>query len=419
MSMFFFIQYSIVRKKEHLHYAVYLLTLFIYYFLAMPDLFIPMNEANSSFIASMGIFKRPVQFLSSVFYTFFVIYYLGLDSTSPKLKKFFRMLIGGYLFFSATCLALNLLNIKYDYFYFIISLLLFPVQLTVVTALLKHKVPYARFVIWGTIVVIIGSIIALGYTMYGPHVTLLERIQIFLPAQACIMIDMFLFTVAMQKKIADTEKSLINASYQRQHAVLLERERIIADLHDDVGGGLSSIRMMSDLMAQQSAAGNNSNTVSFAQKISVTAKDIAQRMHTIIWSLNIENDTLENFVEYVRQYGISFFENSGVHFQCSTDADIPLKLQLKGVLRKNLFLIIKESFHNILKHAEAKKAVVHIFIGDHILHVQVKDDGIGITNPNQFGNGLKNIKKRMDEIGGHLTITSNGGTTIKIDVAVE
>lgn len=418
MSVFFFIQYSIIRKKEHFFYAVYLLSLSVYYVLAIPDLFFPLNARDSDFITALNIFKRPVQFLSSVFYTFFVVYYLGLKNTSKFLFRFFWWLMVCYVLLSSLCLLFNLLKIPYDDTYYLISLLLFPAQIFGVSALFKYKVPYSKYIIWGTIIVILGSAIALMISKFGPHATLLDRIKIFLPAQLCIILDMFLFTVALQKKIADTEKSLINSAYQRQHAVLLERERIIADLHDDVGGGLSSIRMMSDLMVQQGSNGNTANTVSFAQKISVTSKDIAQRMHTIIWSLNVENDTLENFVEYVRQYGISFFENSGVHFQCTTDSDIPLHVQLKGVQRKNLFLIIKESFHNILKHAAAQKAVVHIFVGDSILHIQVKDDGNGIKNPNQFGNGLKNMKKRMEEIGGKLEIFSNAGTTIKIDAVI-
>ncbi|MBC7535140.1 MAG: hypothetical protein H7258_05550 [Ferruginibacter sp.] len=419
MTLFFFIQYSIIKRREHLYYALYLLAISVYYLLAVPDLFFSRNAGNSNILDDLNFFKRPVQFMSSVFYTLFVIYYLGLKNTSLYLYKFFRFLIGSYFFLALLCLLFNFLNIEYNNAYYLLSMLLLPVQLYVVGTLLKNQVPYSKFIVWGTIMIILGSTVTLLISIYGPHTGgLLQAVQIFLPVQFCILIDMFLFTIALQKKIADNEKSLIDAAYQRQHAVLLERERIIADLHDDVGGGLSSIRMMSDLMAHPGSNVNPVNTISFAHKISITAKDIAQRMHTIIWSLNAENDTLGNFVEYVRQYGFSFFENSGVTFNCNTDADLPVDLQLKGVQRKNIFLIMKEAFHNTLKHAGAANSNVHIYIGKKILHIEVKDNGSGVTNPNQFGNGLKNMKKRMDEIGGTLEITSNGGTNIKINVAV-
>ncbi|MFT3909476.1 MAG: 7TM diverse intracellular signaling domain-containing protein [Ferruginibacter sp.] len=416
MSVFFFIQYSILKRREHLNYALYLLAVSVYYLLAIPELFFSLTAKSSAAITALNLFKRPVQYMSSVFYTFFIIYYLGLKSTSAYLFRFFRVMIVVYIILSATCLGLNFLEVRYDKIYYFVSMLILPVQLYMVIALLKHRVPYSKYIIWGTIMILLGSMVTLLISIYVPHTgTLIDVIQIFLPVQISILLDMFLFTVALQKKIADTEKSLINAAYQRQHAVLIERERIIADLHDDVGGGLSSIRMMSDLLAQQ---GNTINTSAFAQKISVTAKDIAHRMHTIIWSLNVENDTLENFIEYVRQYGFSFFENSGVDFRCTNDRDLPQSLQLKGVLRKNLFLIMKEAFNNTLKHAGANEVAVHLFVSDQTLHIQVKDNGSGIINPNQFGNGLKNMKKRMDEIAGKVEISSNGGTVIKLDVRV-
>ena len=91
MSLFFFIQYSIIKRREHLYYACYLLAISFYYLLAIPDLFVSMNAENSKMIGVMVLFKRPVQFLSSVFYTFFVIYYLGLKNSSAFLYKFFML----------------------------------------------------------------------------------------------------------------------------------------------------------------------------------------------------------------------------------------------------------------------------------------------------------------------------------------
>jgi signal transduction histidine kinase len=240
--------------------------------------------------------------------------------------------------------------------------------------------------------------------------------------QVGIMMDMFLFTIALQKKIADNEKALINAAYNRQQAVLVERERIIADLHDDVGGGLSSIRMMSDLMMQKSNLAGDTSFALFGQKISATAKDIAQRMHTIIWSLNAENDTLENFSEYVRQYGVSFFENAGISFKYNA-IDLPEGKQLGGVLRKNLFLIIKESFHNIIKHSNADMVTVTIATNKNVLAIEVIDNGKKQQNDSQpvvvgSGNGVKNMKKRMDEIGGSIHFSTVNGMAIYLEVRI-
>ena len=418
MAIFFFIQFSILHKKEYLFYALYLLLLTVYYLLAIPEFFFGISPDDKKAIWGYNLFKRPVQFLISVCYTLFVMYYLGLKKRSRPLYLIFRSLLVLYLLLSLSCFINNFFAIPYDTPYYIIGLLLFPLQLYVVIALFKYKVPYSRYIIWGTIIILVGSIITLLGSLYlvknpGGFV---NNANTYMPVMISILIDIFLFTVALQSKIADNEKSLINAAYNRQQAVLLERERIIADLHDDVGGGLSSIRMMSDLMAQQSLDTKDKIPVNFATKISATTKDIAQRMNTIIWSLNTENDSLHNFVEYVRQFGISYFENSPVLFDSNISDTLPAHTELSGVQRKNLFLIVKEALHNTLKHAEAKSVSVQIRQVKNILYLQVADNGTGIKNGNSFGNGLKNMKKRVAEINGTIYFESTIGTCIKIEV---
>jgi|GEM_PF-1287193 len=426
MFLFFLLQYLIIKRKEYLFYAVYLLCLSAYYLVAIPDFFFGISMKDVAEVTKYDLFKRPLQFFSSVFYTLFIVYYLGLEKLNGFLYKFFNSLVIMYILLAITCFILNYFGIDYNNPYYIFSLLLFPLQLYVVIALFRHKVPYSNYIIWGSIITLVGSLLTLIYYIYlvkydpdNPDANALS----YWPVQVSILMDMFLFTIALQRKIADNEKSLINSAYLRQQAVLLERERIIADLHDDVGGGLSSIRMMSDLMAQQGAKENHHAYVSFGQKISLTAKDIAQRMHTIIWSLNAENDTVSNFAEYVRQYGVSFFESSPVSFRSNNLASLGGEIEISGVKRKNLFLIVKEAFHNIIKHSGASQASVNISLEKKELHISISDNGKGLTdeeNPAsiRFGNGLKNMQKRMDEIGGKIHIDTGAGTSIKIAVSI-
>ena len=425
MSVFFFVQYSIIRRKEHLNYAIYLLCLSVYYIFAVPEVLFGIDINDAKLVAGFNLLKRPVQFLSSVFYTTFIIYYLGLKTNSAFLYRFFRSLNVVYFVVALGCLTCNFFSIPYDNIYYIFSLLLFPLQVYILFTLFKRRLPYSKYIIWGSLVVVITSSLTLIYSLYllkhEPN-NLYANAKSYFPVQVGIMIDMFLFTIALQKKIADNEKALINAAYARKQAILLERERIIADLHDDVGGGLSSIRMMSDLMVQKNNSIDGNSVSSFGQKISATAKDIAQRMHTIIWSLNTENDTLENFSEYVRQYGVSFFENSTIAFKF-TGKELPPGKQLSGVTRKNLFLIIKEAFHNIVKHSGADTATINIEINKNILSIDVADNGNKTSVSQQpaaigSGNGHKNMKNRMEEIGGTIRFSFVSGMKIHVEVAV-
>ncbi|RYF90375.1 MAG: hypothetical protein EOO03_03810, partial [Chitinophagaceae bacterium] len=408
--------YNILQKKEYLFYASYLMLLCIYYLLAIPELFFNINLSDKQAIAKFDLFKRPVQFLISVAYSFFVMYYLGLRQRSLPLYRIFIFLIVLYCVLSAACLVGNVLSLQYDPVYYIIGLMLFPLQLYVVVALFKYKVAYARYIIWGSIIVLVGSCVTLMISLSltkDPN-SVFTNATAYIPVMLSVILDIFLFTVALQHKVADNEKSLINAALGRQQAVMMERERIIADLHDDVGGGLSSIRMMSDLMGEQDTPMPADTYTKYSRKISSTAKEIAQRMNTIIWSLNMENDSLQSFAEYVRQYGVSFFEGSSIQFQCNVAQELPLHTELSGVLRKNLFLIIKEALHNTLKHSQASSATLDIGLTGNNLELIIADNGTGISGENRFGNGQKNMQKRVDEIHGTLLVSSQKGTRILV-----
>ena len=87
MMLYFFIQYIILQKKE-----LYLLVLALYYLIALPDFFFTIEANRTETIFRFDLFKRPLQFMSSVFYSLFVMYYLRLKKTSQKLNSFLIIL---------------------------------------------------------------------------------------------------------------------------------------------------------------------------------------------------------------------------------------------------------------------------------------------------------------------------------------
>lgn len=217
-----------------------------------------------------------------------------------------------------------------------------------------------------------------------------------------------------------------------------ERKRILADLHDELGSGLSSIRIMSDLLAGHTQ--QPGLVARYAQKISDISRETAQGMNTIIWALNYENDTVQNLGEYIGNFGEALFEHSGICFHLILPADLP-DLQLSGAHRKNLFLCVKESLHNVLKHSGARNAWVSITLKDGLLRLTVADDGRGLSPaldpvngqpdpaanavasiishpfaPSKWGNGLKNIVRRMREIGGQVKVHPSPGLSIDLEV---
>ena len=91
------------------------------------------------------------------------------------------------------------------------------------------------------------------------------------------------------------------------------------------------------------------------------------------------------------------------------------------VARKNLYLIFKEATNNLVKYAGASQARFRIEGNEGRLVMQIADNGKGFDSDRETaGNGLKNMKKRAQEIGAILKIDSipGSGTTIQLEMAV-
>jgi signal transduction histidine kinase len=141
-------------------------------------------------------------------------------------------------------------------------------------------------------------------------------------------------------------------------------------------------------------------------------------MNAIIWSMNSGNDTLDNLVSYIRSYAIEYFEGTQVDCRVVTPDNIPAT-EVIGDKRRNIFLCVKETLNNALKHSQATLVNIEFGIGNELV-IRIHDNGVGIDMQKlrQFGNGLKNIRRRMESIGGTYTIENNKGTLTVLTLPV-
>jgi signal transduction histidine kinase len=152
------------------------------------------------------------------------------------------------------------------------------------------------------------------------------------------------------------------------------------------------------------------NTPIEIEKISRSADEVLNKMNAIIWSMNSGNDSVDNLVSYIRSYALEYFENTPIACRIYTPETISER-ELSGDKRRNLFLCVKETLNNALKHSKASEIRIY-FMTDEILTIKIVDNGVGIDlqKIRKFGNGLKNIAKRMESIGGSYQIENNNGT---------
>jgi signal transduction histidine kinase len=203
---------------------------------------------------------------------------------------------------------------------------------------------------------------------------------------------------------------------EKQEAIVQERHRISADLHDDVGSGLSKITLLSGLLKAQAKTPENRKE---AEKISETALELSSTISEIIWALNSNNDYLDNMVAYIRRYAAEYFEDSPVKLNITTPDNLR-STPINGDQRRNIFYSVKEALHNILKHAQATEAELRFALVNNELDVIISDNGKGIPDlkTNRFGHGIENMQARMKSISGDFRIEGHPGTRIFLKSAI-
>jgi signal transduction histidine kinase len=191
---------------------------------------------------------------------------------------------------------------------------------------------------------------------------------------------------------------------------LQERGRISKEIHDELGSSLTSISLLTEVLKKRLDTGQNPEI----NKISDTSAGMVDKMNEIIWALNTSNDTVSSLVAYIRKFANNFLQDANIELEF-LENNIPDNKALEGTVRRNIYLTAKEALHNIVKHSGAKRVAVNVNAANGLL-INIEDDGKGIdiNNVNSFGNGLKNMKKRMEDIGGKFSIENNNGTQIKL-----
>ncbi len=95
------------------------------------------------------------------------------------------------------------------------------------------------------------------------------------------------------------------------------------------------------------------------------------------------------------------------------------ELRIGANLRREVFLVFKESINNIAKHSGCSNAEVDFHADDQMLFLRVRDDGCGYeANGDSDGHGLVSMRERCSEMGGSLEMISEvgKGTTITLQV---
>jgi signal transduction histidine kinase/ligand-binding sensor domain-containing protein len=205
------------------------------------------------------------------------------------------------------------------------------------------------------------------------------------------------------------------AALEHGQALLRERERIAADLHDEVGASLTHIAHLSEL-ARTEAADDPARPR--LQQLAGAARRTIEIMDGIVWVMNPRNDTLARLVGYLGDYAAEFMAASGIRFEAGLPDAVP-EVKLASEVRHHVLMAVKEALHNAVKHSHATRVRLRVALEERTLRIVVSDDGQGfVPGAPAAGQGLANQRARLASCAGVLDLESapGHGTTVAISL---
>ena len=206
--------------------------------------------------------------------------------------------------------------------------------------------------------------------------------------------------------------ALIYLRFRSLLAIERVRSKIAADLHDDIGAGLSEINILSAVAESKTPPEAKRHIENELTKISKTAGLMIENMSDIVWMVNPKNDLMVDLVARLKDNFNDMFDAKHIVFQSENSMALE-KIRLNMEQRQNIFLIFKEAINNAIKYSDCSQLNLCVKREGNILKITLQDNGIGFNADTiKNGNGLNNMKMRAKNISGNLSVESNNSGTM-------
>ena len=197
---------------------------------------------------------------------------------------------------------------------------------------------------------------------------------------------------------------------EQKAALERERARIARDLHDDLGASLTQVGLMLEELHEQ--AGPPGEKEAQTGQISSRVRSLARDLDAVVWTVNPRNDTLANLAAYLGQFFLESFRTTATRPRLDMPEELPAQA-ISPEARHHLFLAAKEAMNNVIKHSQASVVHLKLSIVGGEFELKLEDDGRGFSTADAATSsrqGLKNLRTRLDELGGRCAITSQPGS---------
>ena len=193
-------------------------------------------------------------------------------------------------------------------------------------------------------------------------------------------------------------------AFEREQALLAERMRIASDMHDDLGAGLSGLKLRTELAARVEQDPDKQRQLA---QVAGMAGELIGNMRRLIWTMDGGQGSMDDLAAYCANYARQYLSEHGIGCTVHQPTDQPA-VEVSSELRRNVFLVLKEALHNVVKHARATHVEVTFQWDRQQLQLEIADDGRGsngaLTGHAQ-GVGLRSMRQRLEGMGGQFALT--------------
>ncbi len=234
------------------------------------------------------------------------------------------------------------------------------------------------------------------------------------PAIIATLFDITEWKRAEEAKVKFYEESVrqYQERIEEEKRHRMEKEKIVMDLHDGIGGITTNISILSEIAQKAEDMETVKTTLSTISKLS--REGIAE-IRSFMHSLDSKELNWRTLAAELRNQGTNMVEPHKIRFLINSTLD-DIYEQPGSLIWVNMFKIYKEALTNVIKHAKASEVKVSFEIDGQSVRLSIADNGVGLAGSGSEGRGLPNMKTRAAEIGGNLTIFLKRGTIVNFDL---
>lgn len=237
----------------------------------------------------------------------------------------------------------------------------------------------------------------------------LKRLLVIMGALVCALAFLVLWVTQLRRQVEQrsTELAIQIQDRQRvehQRAMEQERARIAEDLHDELGSGITEISMLATVAGTVKGPGGH------LQEIGGRAQQMVTALDEIVWAMNPKHDSLASLVSYSCLYADRLLKLANITCQLKGAVDLP-NCAMSSVHRHQFFLAFKEAITNVIHHSGATEVRLAVRqIGSRV-RLSITDNGRGLAPDASArgGDGLVNMRTRLEKMGGRFAIASQHG----------